>query len=134
VFGAFMALWIRGFENNVYAQIGLVMLIGLSAKNAILIVEFARTERMQGKSAADAALEGARIRLRPILMTAFAFIFGTIPLAIARGAGAVARQILGTAVIGGMLAATLLSIFIIPVAYYAVESVKDKIASLRSKA
>jgi HAE1 family hydrophobic/amphiphilic exporter-1 len=132
VFGAFLSLWIRGFENNVYAQIGLVMLIGLSAKNAILIVEFARTERMQGKSALDAALQGARIRLRPILMTAFAFIFGTIPLAIASGAGAVARQILGTAVIGGMLAATLLAIFIIPVTYYAVEHVKDKLAARKS--
>jgi HAE1 family hydrophobic/amphiphilic exporter-1 len=126
VFGALLALWIRGFENNVYAQIGLVMLIGLSAKNAILIVEFARTERMQGKSALDAALEGARIRLRPILMTAFAFIFGTIPLAIASGAGAVARKILGTAVIGGMLAATLLAIFIIPATYYAMERLKDR--------
>jgi hydrophobic/amphiphilic exporter-1 (mainly G- bacteria), HAE1 family len=133
VFGAFLALWIRGFENNVYAQIGLVMLIGLSAKNAILIVEFARTERMQGKSALDAALEGARIRLRPILMTAFAFIFGTIPLAIASGAGAVARKILGTAVIGGMLAATLLAIFIIPVTYYAMERLKDKVAARKSE-
>jgi HAE1 family hydrophobic/amphiphilic exporter-1 len=132
VFGAFLALWIRGFENNVYAQIGLVMLIGLSAKNAILIVEFARTERMQGKSALDAALEGARIRLRPILMTAFAFIFGTIPLAIASGAGAVARRILGTAVIGGMLAATLFAIFIIPVTYYAVEHFKDRLAARKS--
>jgi HAE1 family hydrophobic/amphiphilic exporter-1 len=129
VFGAFMSLWIRGFENNVYAQIGLVMLIGLSAKNAILIVEFARTERMQGKSAMDAALEGARVRLRPILMTAFAFILGTIPLAIASGAGAVARKILGTAVIGGMLAATLIAIFIIPVTYYAMEHLKDKVAA-----
>jgi HAE1 family hydrophobic/amphiphilic exporter-1 len=132
VFGAFMALWFRGFENNVYAQIGLVMLIGLSAKNAILIVEFARTERMQGKSALDAALEGARIRLRPILMTAFAFIFGTIPLAIASGAGAVARRILGTAVIGGMLAATMFAIFIIPVTYYAVEHLKEKLAARKS--
>lgn len=131
VFGAFLALWMRGFENNVYAQIGLVMLIGLSAKNAILIVEFARTERMKGKSALDAALEGARIRLRPILMTAFAFIFGTIPLAIASGAGAAARRILGTAVIGGMLAATLLAIFIIPVTYYAMEHLKDRIAGLK---
>ena len=131
VFGAFLALWIRGFDNNVYAQIGLVMLIGLSAKNAILIVEFARTERMKGKSALDAALEGARIRLRPILMTAFAFIFGTIPLALASGAGAVARQILGTAVIGGMLAATLLAIFIIPVTFYAMEHLKDKVAARR---
>jgi HAE1 family hydrophobic/amphiphilic exporter-1 len=132
VFGAFMALWFRGFENNVYAQIGLVMLIGLSAKNAILIVEFARTERMQGKSVLDAALEGARIRLRPILMTAFAFIFGTIPLAIASGAGAVARRILGTAVIGGMLAATMFAIFIIPVTYYAVEHLKEKLAARKS--
>lgn len=132
VFGAFLALWVRGFDNNVYAQIGLVMLIGLSAKNAILIVEFARSERLRGKSASDAALEGARIRLRPILMTAFAFILGTIPLAIASGAGAVARRILGTAVIGGMLAATMLAIFIIPVAFYAVESAKDKISAWRS--
>jgi HAE1 family hydrophobic/amphiphilic exporter-1 len=132
VFGAFLALWMRGFENNVYAQIGLVMLIGLSAKNAILIVEFARSERLRGKEAKDAALEGARIRLRPILMTAFAFILGTLPLAVASGAGAVARRILGTAVIGGMLAATLLAIFIIPVAYYAVESAKDKISSWKS--
>lgn len=131
VFGAFLALWVRGFDNNVYAQIGLVMLIGLSAKNAILIVEFARSERLHGKSASDAALEGARIRLRPILMTAFAFILGTVPLAIASGAGAVARQILGTAVIGGMLAATVLAIFIIPVAFYTVESAKDKVSSWR---
>ena len=110
------------------------MLIGLAAKNAILIVEFARSERMQGKSAVDASLEGARIRLRPILMTAFAFILGTLPLAIASGAGAVSRQILGTAVIGGMLAATLLAIFIIPVTYYAVEYTKDKIAAWRGRA
>ena len=133
VFGALLALWTRGFENNVYAQIGLVMLIGLSAKNAILIVEFARTERMQGKSAMDAALEGARVRLRPILMTAFAFILGTVPLAIASGAGAVARKILGTAVIGGMLAATLLAIFIIPVTYYAMEHLKDKMAARKGE-
>jgi len=108
------------------------MLIGLSAKNAILIVEFARSERLRGKDALESALEGARVRLRPILMTAFAFIFGTIPLAIASGAGAGSRRILGTAVIGGMLAATLLAIFIVPVAYYAVESAKDKIRSWRS--
>jgi HAE1 family hydrophobic/amphiphilic exporter-1 len=133
VFGALLALWIRGFENNVYAQIGLVMLIGLSAKNAILIVEFARMQRIQGKSALDAALEGARIRLRPILMTAFAFIFGTVPLAIASGAGAVARKILGTAVIGGMLAATLLAIFIIPVTYYAMERLKDWAAARKGE-
>jgi hydrophobic/amphiphilic exporter-1 (mainly G- bacteria), HAE1 family len=132
VFGAFVALWVRGFENDVYAQIGLVMLIGLSAKNAILIVEFARSERLRGKNALAAALEGARIRLRPILMTAFAFVLGTTPLAIASGAGAASRRILGTAVIGGMLAATMLAIFIIPVAFYAVESAKDKVSSWRS--
>jgi hydrophobic/amphiphilic exporter-1 (mainly G- bacteria), HAE1 family len=132
VFGAFVALRVRGFENDVYAQIGLVMLIGLSAKNAILIVEFARSECLRGKSALEAALEGARIRLRPILMTAFAFVLGTIPLAIASGAGAASRRILGTAVIGGMLAATMLAIFIIPVAFYAVESAKDKVSSWRS--
>jgi HAE1 family hydrophobic/amphiphilic exporter-1 len=131
VFGAFLALWMRGFENDVYAQIGLVMLIGLSAKNAILIVEFARSERLRGKSPFDAAIGGARIRLRPILMTAFAFILGTLPLAVASGAGAVSRRILGTAVIGGMVAATMLSIFIIPVAFYAVESAKDKLSSWR---
>jgi HAE1 family hydrophobic/amphiphilic exporter-1 len=131
VFGAFVALWVRGFENDVYAQIGLVMLIGLSAKNAILIVEFARSERLQGKDAVESALKGARIRLRPILMTAFAFVFGTVPLAIASGAGAVSRRILGTAVIGGMLAATMLAIFIIPVAYYAVEFAKEKISFRR---
>jgi HAE1 family hydrophobic/amphiphilic exporter-1 len=132
VLGAFLALWARGFENNVYAQIGLVMLIGLSAKNAILIVEFARSEREQGKAAFDAAIGGARIRLRPILMTAFAFILGTIPLAIASGAGAAARQTLGTAVIGGMLAATMLAIFIIPATYYAVEMVKDRFSGKKT--
>jgi HAE1 family hydrophobic/amphiphilic exporter-1 len=133
VFGAFLALWLRNFENDVYAQIGLVMLIGLSAKNAILIVEFARSQRMEGKSAFDAAVEGARIRLRPILMTAFAFILGTVPLAIASGAGAVSRRILGTAVIGGMLAATILAIFIIPVTYYGVESLKDRFAAKKKE-
>jgi len=121
VFGALLALWLRRFENDVYAQIGLVMLIGLAAKNAILIVEFARAERGRGTPIREAALAGARLRLRPILMTAFAFIFGALPLAIASGSGAVARQILGTAVVGGMLAATTIAIFIVPVAYFVVE-------------
>jgi hydrophobic/amphiphilic exporter-1 (mainly G- bacteria), HAE1 family len=121
VFGAFVALWLRAFENNVYAQIGLVMLIGLSAKNAILIVEFAKAEYEGGKSIIDAALAAARLRLRPILMTAFAFILGVLPLAIASGAGAVGRQIMGTAVIGGMLAASIIAIFLIPVSFYVVE-------------
>ena len=121
VFGAFLALWSRHFENDVYAQIGLVMLIGLAAKNAILIVEFAKSDYDRGTSAADAALTGARIRLRPILMTAFAFILGCVPLWLASGPGAISRQILGTAVIGGMLAASLLAIFLIPVTFYVVE-------------
>jgi multidrug efflux pump len=123
VFGALVALSARGFENNVYAQIGLVMLIGLSGKNAVLIVEFARAERARGTPILEAALAAARLRLRPILMTAFAFIFGALPLAVATGSGAVSRQILGTAVVGGMLAATLIAIFIIPVTFAAVERV-----------
>jgi HAE1 family hydrophobic/amphiphilic exporter-1 len=121
VFGAFLVLWLRAFENNVYTQIGLIMLIGLAAKNAILIVEFAKLESERGKSVMEAALTGARLRLRPILMTAFAFILGAVPLAIAVGAGAKSRQILGTAVIGGMTAASLLAIFFIPVSFYVVE-------------
>jgi HAE1 family hydrophobic/amphiphilic exporter-1 len=129
ILGAFLALWLRGFENNVYAQIGLVLLIGLAAKNAILIVEFARSEFAKGVPLAEAALAGARLRLRPILMTAFAFILGTLPLAIASGAGAQARQILGTTVIGGMLAATLIAIFIVPVTFFFAELTREKLRS-----
>src|SRR4051795_7246564 len=121
VFGAFAALWARGMENNTYAQIGLVMLIGLAAKNAILIVEFAKLSYERGTPLLEAALEGARIRLRPIIMTSFAFILGCLPLWRASGAGAVARRIMGTTVIGGMLAATLLAIFLIPVTFYLIE-------------
>jgi len=121
VLGAFLALWARHFENNVYVQIGLIMLIGLSAKNAILIVEFAKREHERGRSLVDAALEGARIRLRPILMTSFAFVFGCIPLWFATGSGGISRETLGTVVIGGMLGSTLLGIFIIPVNFYIVE-------------
>jgi hydrophobic/amphiphilic exporter-1 (mainly G- bacteria), HAE1 family len=121
VLGAYLGLLSRRFDNNVYAQIGLVMLIGLTAKNAILIVEFARDRLHQGRSIIDASLEGARLRLRPILMTSFAFIFGCIPLWIAKGAGAGARQVLGTSVVSGMLAATLLGIFLIPALFVAVE-------------
>ncbi|HEY4362189.1 MAG TPA: multidrug efflux RND transporter permease subunit [Bryobacteraceae bacterium] len=123
VLGAYLALWLRAFENNVYAQIGLVMLIGLAAKNAILIVEFAKSEYEKGKSLEEASLTGARIRLRPILMTAFAFILGCVPLWIAAGAGAVSRQVMGTAVIGGMLFASLLAIFFIPVTFDVVERI-----------
>lgn len=121
VFGAFAALTLRGMQNNLYAQIGLVMLIGLSAKNAILIVEFAKDEYEKGKSAMEAAITGAKLRLRPILMTAFAFILGTVPLAVASGSGAVSRRVLGTTVIGGMLASTFLAIFLIPACFYVVE-------------
>ena len=121
VFGAFAALWARDMENNVYAQIGLVMLIGLAAKNAILIVEFAKLSYERGTPLLEAALEGARLRLRPIIMTSFAFILGCLPLARASGAGAVGRRVMGTTVIGGMLAATLIAIFLIPVMFYVIE-------------
>jgi hydrophobic/amphiphilic exporter-1 (mainly G- bacteria), HAE1 family len=121
VFGAFFALYFRQLDNNVYAQIGLVMLIGLSAKNAILIVEFAKLEYDKGTPLREAALTGAKLRLRPILMTAFAFILGCVPLWRASGAGAISRQVLGTAVIGGMMAASLIAIFFIPVSFDVVE-------------
>jgi hydrophobic/amphiphilic exporter-1 (mainly G- bacteria), HAE1 family len=134
IFGAFAVLWLRRvlisafyppfmvqIESDVYSQIGLVMLIGLAAKNAILIVEFAKDEYEKGKPLVDSALEGARLRLRPILMTSFAFIFGCIPLWTATGAGSVARQIMGTTVIGGMLAASAIGIFFVPAVFYIVE-------------
>ena len=126
VFGAFSFLWMRNLDNNVYAQIGLVMLIGLAAKNAILIVEFAKMEFDNGKSAKEAALTGAKLRLRPILMTAFAFILGCVPLWTASGAGAISRRVLGTCVIGGMLAASILAIFFIPVSFELVERIAHR--------
>jgi HAE1 family hydrophobic/amphiphilic exporter-1 len=136
VFGAFAVMWLRRtvlsrllpaymvqIESDVYSQIGLVMLIGLAAKNAILIVEFAKDELEKGTPLADAAMKGARLRLRPILMTSFAFILGCVPLWTASGAGAVSRQIMGTTVIGGMVAASFLGIFLVPAIFYVVERV-----------
>jgi len=141
VFGAFAVLWLRrtvlGYfvpaymvqiENDVYSQIGLVMLIGLAAKNAILIVEFAKDEFEKGRPLAEAAMEGARLRLRPILMTSFAFILGCLPLWTASGAGAVARQIMGTTVIGGMVAASGIGIFLVPAIFYLVEKLSGAAA------
>jgi HAE1 family hydrophobic/amphiphilic exporter-1 len=121
IFGGFLGLLLRKYDFNVYGQIGLVVLIGLAAKNAILIVEFAKAEFEKGGDLVAAALHGARLRLRPILMTSFAFILGCVPLWIASGAGAVSRRILGTVVVTGMLTATLLAIFLIPVLYVLVE-------------
>lgn len=139
VFGAFATLYLRrfasfSFENNVYAQIGLIMLIGLAAKNAILIVEFAKLEFEKGKPLAEAALEGAKLRLRPILMTSLAFILGCVPLWTASGSGAVSRQVMGSAVIGGMTAASAIAIFIIPALFYLVEKLAGAKRSTASAA
>jgi HAE1 family hydrophobic/amphiphilic exporter-1 len=140
IFGAFAALWLRRallslfepaylvqIESDVYSQIGLVMLIGLAAKNAILIVEFAKDEHEKGKPLAEAAIEGAKLRLRPILMTSFAFILGCVPLWTASGAGSVARQVMGTTVIGGMVAACGIGIFFVPAIYYIVERLSSAV-------
>ena len=126
VLGAYGGLLLRKFDNNVFAQIGLVMLIGLTAKNAILIVEFAILEHAKGKELVTAALEGARLRLRPILMTSFAFILGCVPLWTAKGAGAIGRKVLGTSVITGMAAATILGVFFVPVLFVIVERIAKK--------
>jgi hydrophobic/amphiphilic exporter-1 (mainly G- bacteria), HAE1 family len=126
VFGALGALWLAGMENDVYAQIGLIMLIGLAAKDAILIVEFAKVEFEKGRPIVEAALTAARIRFRPILMTAFAFIFGVAPLVVSSGSGAASRHILGTTVIGGMIAASFIAIFLIPVTFYVIETLAHR--------
>lgn len=130
-FGAFSGQWLQGLDNNVYAQIGLVMLIGLAAKNAVLIVEYAKMAHERGSSVLDAALEAARIRFRPILMTSLAFIFGVLPLVLATGAGAAARHALGTSVFFGMIAATFLGVVFVPFLYVMIVGGLEKIRGRR---
>jgi multidrug efflux pump subunit AcrB len=127
VLGALLAQLLRGLANDVFCQVGLVMLIGLASKNAILVVEFAKDLRERGESIERAAIHAARVRLRPILMTSFAFILGVVPLVIASGAGAAARHSLGTAVFGGMLVATFLSLAIVPVFFVLMERVRERL-------
>lgn len=126
ILGTMLGLLLRNFELNVYAQVGLVMLIGLAAKNAILIVEFAKMKRDEGMPTLEAALEGAKLRLRPILMTSFAFILGCVPLMLASGSGAASRATMGTGVVFGMSVATLIGIFLIPVCYVFVQKLTDR--------
>jgi multidrug efflux pump subunit AcrB len=121
VFGAMSGLWLTGQTNNIYAQIGLILLIGLAAKNAILIVEFAKMRREEGQSAEQAALEAGKLRLRPIIMTSMAFLLGVVPLIVKGGAGAAAQAAMGITVFSGMLTATFIAIFIVPVLYVAIE-------------
>ncbi len=123
--GALSAQWIRGLENDVYCQIGLVMLVGLSSKNAILIVEFAEQLRERGMPLLEATVEAAKIRLRPILMTSFAFILGVVPLVVAKGAGEQGRHSVGTTVFGGMIMSTVLNLFFIPVLYLIIEGWRE---------
>jgi multidrug efflux pump subunit AcrB len=126
ILGTLLGMLLRHFDLNVYAQIGLVMLIGLSAKNAILIVEFAKMRREEGKEIQDAAIEGSKLRLRPILMTSFAFILGSLPLMLATGSGAASRSTMGTGVVFGMTVATVLGLFIIPVCYVFVQRLSER--------
>lgn len=126
VFGALVATWLRGLHNDIYFQIGLLLLIGLSAKNAILIVEFAMQERQNGKSVFESAVNAARLRFRPIVMTSIAFTLGVFPMVISTGAGAASRHALGTGVIGGMIAATTIALFFIPMFYYLLENLNNK--------
>ena len=125
VFGSFFMLKVMGLENNIYAQIGLIMLVGLLGKNAVLIVEFAVQKRQQGETILNAAIEGARVRFRPILMTSFAFVAGLIPLILAHGAGAIGNRTIGGSALGGMLFGTIFGVIIIPGLYYIFGSIAD---------
>ncbi len=131
--GALAGLWLTGGSLSIYAQIGLVLLVGLACKNAILIVEFAQSRREEGLSIADAAVDGGRIRFRPVLMTSFTFIFGLVPMVIATGAGAGSRQAIGITVFSGMLSTTLFGIFLIPVLYYIFQSAREKGSAWRTR-
>ena len=126
VLSALLGVMARGMDNNILTQIGLIVLVGLAAKNAILIVEFAKRRRLDGLEIIEAAMEAARLRLRPILMTAFAFILGVLPLMFATGAGAASRQSIGTTVFGGMVAATILSLVFVPVFYAVIEQLRER--------
>jgi multidrug efflux pump subunit AcrB len=125
ILGTLVGLYLRHYDLNVYAQVGVVMLIGLAAKNAILIIEFAKMKREEGVPLLEAALEGAKLRLRPILMTSFAFILGCVPLMLATGSGAASRSTMGTGVVYGMSVATVAGLFIIPVCYVFVQRLSE---------
>jgi HAE1 family hydrophobic/amphiphilic exporter-1 len=127
--GAVVAVLMRGMDNNVYTQVGIVLLIGLSTKTAILIVEFAMVKHAEGMSVFDAAIEAVKLRFRAVMMTAFSFILGVLPLLVASGAGAESRKVLGTVVFGGMMVATMLSMVIVPLIYFVIQSAEDKMKS-----